>query len=239
MLRWTGAAHRDGGEVEEQIGWLDDAASRRLFAVQHMPKMPHLGLLICSPIGAEFDANYRREVLVSRALAASHGVAVLRFHYRGTGNSPGEASKVDVRSMTHDATAVARHFAEEIGSAPAVLGTRSSAFAALNAAAEVNSPAVVLWQPPATGKEYLRELGRLRSMTKLVQQSGKGEHALSLRDELEANGAVEIAGYELHRRLFDNLMGATLDLTTLPTSTASLVVQFGGPTVAPTIMTQI
>ncbi len=47
------------------------------------------GVVICSPVFKEARTNYRREVLLSLALARA-GIAAQRFQYRGTGNSGGD-----------------------------------------------------------------------------------------------------------------------------------------------------
>ncbi len=62
----------------------------RMLGLAHLPTSAASGVLVCSSIQAEFAKNYRREVLLARALARQ-GRAVGRFHYRGTGNSDGDS----------------------------------------------------------------------------------------------------------------------------------------------------
>src|SRR5579864_3975497 len=70
----------------QRVGFVG-AAGQRLFATLHLPAgTPSSGVVICSPLFVEAERNYRREVLLGRCLA-EHGVACVRFHYRGTGNS--------------------------------------------------------------------------------------------------------------------------------------------------------
>lgn len=54
---------------------------------------PSWAVVVCPPTLAAFPSNYGREVAAARALAA-RGYAVQRIHYRGTGNSDGDATEV-------------------------------------------------------------------------------------------------------------------------------------------------
>src|SRR3712207_4346225 len=91
-------AHRD---VIEFFG----SPGEQMLATTHMPLgTPLGGVVICSSLRAEFETNYRREILLGRALA-DRGIAVHRFQYRGTGNSDGDARDVTFESMQLDAEA--------------------------------------------------------------------------------------------------------------------------------------
>ncbi len=87
-------------------------------------RAPPLGVLVCSPLHAEMQRNYRREVLLSRRLASA-GAAVERFHYRGTGNSAGEPGRLALDTMIEDGIAAVHHLQQRVGGVPlVVLGTR-------------------------------------------------------------------------------------------------------------------
>jgi len=90
-----------GGSIEEAsfIG----PEGRAMFAFLHLPDgAPVLGgLVVCSPMDAETLRHYRKEVLLGRMLAP-RGVAVLRFHYRGAGNSDGDEHNYDNLPMLLD-----------------------------------------------------------------------------------------------------------------------------------------
>ncbi|MGQ0669868.1 MAG: alpha/beta hydrolase, partial [Actinomycetota bacterium] len=123
------------------------SASERLFGVMHTPPAaPSGGVVVCSPLYAEFARNYRREVLLGRALA-ERGIAVQRFHYRGSGHSDGQPGAMTFASMLGDAAVAAERLVGETGvRRVAFVATRWAALVAAAAAARYDSP-LSLWQP--------------------------------------------------------------------------------------------
>ena len=80
-------------------------------------------LLVCSPIGGDFETNYRREVMLSRALA-DVSIATTRFHPRASGNSDGPLEALSFDGYIQDALDLAEALAPELGAPTDVLGTR-------------------------------------------------------------------------------------------------------------------
>lgn len=218
-------ATRRVGPVEERAGWVD-RSGRRSFVFLHLPPRPVAGLVVCSPIGGEADTNRRREVLLARTLAAG-GVAVLRHDYLGTGNSDGSPVDLTFQSMVDDARFAVELLAEQVGRAPAVLGTRLGASVAAAAATATTTSGVALWHPARDGRSYFREVGMLRKLSKLTQQTGQVADELpSVADAMAATGHIELAGYELHRNLYESVMALRLGDVDLPAASAALVVEF-------------
>jgi hypothetical protein len=238
MATFSGAATRADGDVVERAGWIDHGDGQ-LFTFTHVPPSPVAGLVVCSPVGAELDVNYRRETLLGRTLAR-RGVAVMRLHYRGSGNSSGEPAMLTVDSMIADAEAAAHHLTELIGFEVALLGTRSSSFAALGAAERTDPPAVVLWHPPLSGRAYFRDVGRLRRMNRLAQQAGRdGDDHQTIAEELAAKGRIEVAGFSIDQPLHDSLAAADLDQFELPARAAVMILHFGGSGPPPALATKV
>src|SRR5215469_15071329 len=93
----------DGALLRERVLLL--GSPRSCFVAVASPEGPaSVGAVICSPLWAEQMKNYRREVLLGRALAA-RGFVCARFHYRGVGHSRGDPQAIDISSMTDDAVA--------------------------------------------------------------------------------------------------------------------------------------
>ncbi|WP_442934736.1 hypothetical protein [Micromonospora sp. CPCC 205714] len=118
-------------------------------------------MLVCGGIGWEFAKNYRREVMLARALA-NRGFAVARFHYRGLGDSGGSFDRLTVTSMAADARRVAdllraRSGIDEI----AAVGVRLGALVAAGLHPGADGP-LVLWEPVLSGEDYLRSLERIQ-----------------------------------------------------------------------------
>ena len=200
------------------------AGPERIFSTMHLPPGDAVGgLVVCSPLHNEFLKHYRREVLLSRHLAG-HGVAVSRFHYRGTGNSDGDEADMTFDRMCEDAKAAASSLLAFIGPKPlAFLGTR---FGALVAAAAGAGP-LVLWEPVVEPKRYFREAFRIRRMSDVA--SGKpADDSLDPRRDLETEGHVEVLGAAFHRRLYESSLDHSLaDL--VPAGTPVLILRFGAP----------
>ncbi|MDP8959415.1 MAG: alpha/beta hydrolase, partial [Actinomycetota bacterium] len=130
------ARRRLAGSGGWEEAWWFGPDGQRLFGFLHLPEgRPRAGIVVCSPLHAEFLRNYRREVLVARALAA-RGFAVQRFHYRGTGSSDGQASEATYETMRQDALLAAGHVLERSGATRlGFLGTRWGALVAAAGAA--------------------------------------------------------------------------------------------------------
>lgn len=227
----TGAASRHVGDVEERAGWVDRPGGPS-FVFLHLPSRPVAGLVVCSPVGGEADTNRRREVLLARALA-ERGVAVLRHDYLGTGNSAGSPVDLTFDSMVDDAVAAAGLLAERIGGPPVVLGTRIGAFVAAGATGLTATSGLALWHPCRDGRSYFREVGMLRKLNKLAQQTGVVADDLpSVKQTMATDGRIELAGYELHRKLYDSVMPLRMADLRPPAGTAALVVEFDGAAVS-------
>jgi len=221
------AAVRTDGDVREEAGWLGPPG-RRTFGVRHLPPQPQAALVVCSPVGGEGDSNYRREVLLSRALAR-RGIAVQRTHWRGTGNSDGDPAQLTFESMVDDGCRAVDSLAASVDVPTIVLGTRLSGFVAAEVMTRVGGRALSLWQPPADGAGYFRELGRMLRVNKLAQAAGQAlDRPRSLHDELESDGVSEVGGYQIHRAYHRSMLDRRLADVTFPDVTDVQVVQFGG-----------
>lgn len=170
---------------------------------------PVAGVVICSSLHADFIQNYRKEVLLSRALSA-RGLAVQRFHYRGSGNSSGSAENITFESLRDDALAAAEQLRTQ-AEVPQVafLGTRFGALVAAAAAATSDGP-LVLWEPVLRAEGYFREAFRARMIRELKQGAVSAPSIDPLLEELRSTGSVEVLGYTIHRSLYESSVGKAL-----------------------------
>jgi pimeloyl-ACP methyl ester carboxylesterase len=137
----------------------------QLFATYHPPAGGSArGLtVICPPLFAE----YMRTQLVLRELAitlAGKGQHVLRFDYRGTGDSFGELAEVAISDWLEDILLAVREGCDLSGSnIVQLVGVRAGALLACKAAGVSGDvQRVVLWDPVPDGAEYLEILRRIR-----------------------------------------------------------------------------
>ncbi len=96
-----------------------------LFGVHHQtPSDSEIGVVFVPPFLMEFQRNYRRDVLLARALAVV-GVPFLRFSYRGQGHSGGETKTLGFEAAVVDTlTAIERLRSRAVVERLILVGTR-------------------------------------------------------------------------------------------------------------------
>ena len=163
----------DAGQPLPFFGWYhaaDGGAERDCVAV------------LCGPVGYEYTRAHRS----MRHLAdrfARRGIPALRFDYHGVGDSPGGDFDPDRLGawQANIRTAICR--ARELSGRARVclVGVRLGATLAAMVAAQIRVDSLVLWNPVATGRAYVRELQAI---------AATGEHAAGRDDgSVEAGGA--------------------------------------------------
>ena len=195
----------------EEVQFVGDEGDR-MFAFLHRPtEDPTAGVVMCSPLEAETIRHYRKEVLLGRALAA-RGLAAVRFHYRGTGNSDGEGSDRTFDDMAGDALDVAAWLRDRTGvERVAYLGTRWGALVAANAAGRGTQP-LAMWEPSVSAAAYFRETLRWRLMHELkhAEPGAPRPTTKDLVDEMRERGSVDVMGYPVHWSLYSTAADRTL-----------------------------
>lgn len=183
----------------------------KMFGCQHLPNGSVLGgLVICSPLHAEFQRNYRREVELARRLA-SEGLAVQRFHYRGTGNSDGETASATYETMREDTLAAAEWLSRTASvTRLAFLGTRWGALMAASAAARYVGSPLVLWEPTVDSRRYFGELFRFRRLQAL-KEGKTGSGSGTPEEEIRRVGWIDVLGYSIDRPLYESAVERTLE----------------------------
>ncbi|MFN2390163.1 MAG: serine aminopeptidase domain-containing protein [Actinomycetota bacterium] len=167
-------------------------------------------MVICTSISADFTANYRREVALGRALAA-RGVAVQRFHYRGTGHTFGEPEAMTFSGMVEDALAAADQLRSSTGvSALAFMGTRWGALVSAAAARRFPGAPLILWEPVLEAKRFFRDATRARIMASVAQNKAERLTGERIIAELKEHGTLDILGYTMGLPLYETSEARTL-----------------------------
>jgi alpha-beta hydrolase superfamily lysophospholipase len=143
------------------------APGRPLFGWWHAPVdvQPGGTAVLCPPVGRDHaKAYFTYRVLAERL--ADHGVAVLRFDYHGTGDSSGLTSDSEAHDTWLASTASAIDFARSSGAGSVTLigMTIGATIAAHAAAADGGIDRVVLWDPAASGRSFLRQQAAITSL---------------------------------------------------------------------------
>lgn len=183
----------------------------QVFAVYHPPAngAADTATLICPPLFADFARSQPalREIAISLAAAGQH---VVRFDYRGTGDSSGVFEDVRLESLVEDVQRVVNETRELLG-APRLrfLGVRLSALIVAKAAgATSDADRIVFWDPVTDGRAYLGAMRRAHlatlatdffldrdALARARDQFGSYLISKSLQQDLEG----------LDRRAFDGL----------------------------------
>ncbi len=166
-----------------------------LYGVYHSPQVAaplDEGIVICVPFGQEYMRSHRA-VRQLAMLLAKQGFHVLRFDYRGTGDSSGEIENVSPTLWLADIATAVEELKEMTGvDKISLVGLRLGALMAANATNSVvhthslNSQTInhlVMWDPLISGKAYLDELH-----AKIAATSTPGCNYIDSDNTLHFNG---------------------------------------------------
>lgn len=153
-----------------------------------------VGIVICYPFGSEYMRSHRacRHLAVSLARV---GFPVLRFDYRGTGDSAGEASDATMADWRADIDLAIDTLRDRTGVESICLaGLRLGASMAFEVASDhPNVDALILWEPVVRGEAYLDEL-RHQHQELLWRYFANSSHLVD-------QSTSELLGYPLELRL--------------------------------------
>ena len=156
--------------------------------------------IICPPLFSEYQRTHSalRDLAVALAHAGQH---VLRFDYRGSGDSAGELEQTAVSDWIEDIALVERE-GREISNSRVVhlVGVRAGALLACKSAgATAAVKRVVLWDPVIDGTGYVQSLRHAQAaLCELSPHLGLGR--AERREAMR-----EYAGYTLSDRMVDEL----------------------------------
>jgi len=182
--------------------------SRRLFGVLDAP--PHgarAGLVFCPPFGEEMITTYARLARWSKQLAAS-GIAVLRFHPFGTGESGGSFADFNVEGAVQDTVTALSYLRDLVGTKPiGLFGLRFGGFLAAQTAIGGRADFLLLWSPIVKLPQYFRELLRIRLMAEAVHLRTEQVTYTTqdMVDDFEAGRTVDVLGYEFSPTLYHQM----------------------------------
>ncbi len=194
-----------------------------LFGVMHAPQTAgrSTAFLFCPPFGEEMLWTRLVYVNFARELAR-RGYPVLRFDYRGTGDSDGEFEDSTVETYLSDIRCALGVLAEKSGpaSGTALLGLRFGAtLAALTAEAVPEVRRLVLWSPIVNGAAYMQELLRVNLTTQLALYKEVRQNREALVKAMAEGKPANVDGYEVTGAMFEQ--ASSIDLLAGPKRSAA------------------
>ncbi len=186
----------------------------RLFGMLHLPDgRPRHGLVLCHALAEEKLWSHRVFVALSRELA-NRGMAVLRFDFRGEGESDLDFEQTGIASRIDDAVRAAEVLLEQQPTLAGVsfLGHRLGGAIAAAAAARLRShaQALLVWDPVPSGREYLMQLLRSNLAKQMARQGQAPRTRQALIQALEAGETVVVDGYGIGQALYRELIALEL-----------------------------
>lgn len=179
--------------------------SDALCGVLYRPDLaPDCGLVMCHPLFEERKSAQRVMVEAARSFAAAGG-AVLRFDYRGCGDSTGDFAAFGCADWRADIAIAARFLAGKTGAKRmGLLGLRLGASLALEAAAANAGLAqfLVLWEPVLNGRRHFDQELRRKLVNEMVTFGQSRATRTSLLKDLERGQAIDLDGYAVTPRIF-------------------------------------
>lgn len=170
-----------------------------LYGVFHPPSgtsIKHEAVLLCPPFGQEYMRSHRAFRQLALILSKK-GYAVMRFDYRGTGDSSGDIEMTNIQEWLND-IAIAVHEVKETAQVKTVhlVGLRLGAILAAAASTEaLNIDKLILWDTLSSGLAYDEELQ--------VEMKKEGDDAAF--NHIDHHGTLHFNGFPLVKAIRDGL----------------------------------
>jgi exosortase A-associated hydrolase 2 len=198
---------------------------QNLFGVYHAPETHadrDLGVVIAPPYGSEYMKTHRALRQLALRLARS-GFHVLRFDFRGCGDSAGEPDDACLDVWVEDLDTAIDELKDRTGvGRVALAGLRLGGTLALLAAARRRDvEALALWEPILDGPAYVAELTDLGRTWRRQKRIETGRAA---DDE-----AADILGFPLANSLRQSLSDLSLELRRRPARRVLLLLESEPP----------
>lgn len=170
------------------------------------------GVLFVPPFAEELNKSRRMVAEAVRAFVEA-GWAVLQLDLKGCGDSAGDFGDAAWADWLADVDAGWSLLGERLPlAAPRVFWSlRAGSLLVSEWLAAHPSPVpCLMWQPVANGKQHLTQFLRIKAANEMLGDADARGVIASLRAEIAAGRAIEVAGYELSPGLASGLDGCAL-----------------------------
>ena len=188
--------------LTERAGYFE-VSGAHLYTVLHEVEAPLARLLLVGPFASERHNTYIPLVRWARYLAARN-IEVLRYDYRGIGESTGVLDELTFDDWAEDVRLLSAMLAERSPAVPLVLhGLALGAVLAGRAFDNGIGDALLLWSPPANANQALRStLMRWVGLEQIFKFGNDRKSTSDFIRELEQGVPLEVEGYRWSTRLW-------------------------------------
>lgn len=199
-----------GAELLEHAGYFA-VPGAHLYTVLHQVTNPVARALLAGPFVSERQYSYEAWVRWARYLAARK-IEVLRYDYRGIGESTGDFDEMNFEHWREDVELLADWLGRRSPSMPLLLhGMEVGAILTASAFDRGIGDGLLLWSPPATANHALRAiLRRWAGMEQLYESPDNRKSVSEHIRELEQGSSIEVHGYQWSSRLWHDSLRCEL-----------------------------
>jgi alpha/beta superfamily hydrolase len=188
----------------ERAGYFE-VPGAHLYTVLHHVDQPVARVLLVGPFASERHSSYMPWVNWARYLAAK-GIEVLRYDYRGIGESAGVFEEMSFSHWSQDVHLLANWLKNQSPDLPLVLrGLGMGALLASQAFDAGLGEVLLLWSPPANANQALRSaIVRWVNVEQLFKYGDERKPPSAFIQDLERGSPVEVEGYQFSGKLWQD-----------------------------------
>lgn len=196
-------AHSHIGSRREEYPGYFKVPGAYLYTVLHRVEKPVGRILLVGSFGSERHFSYYPWVRWARYLAARQ-IEVLRYDYRGIGESTGMFDEMSFNHWEEDVRLLASWLRERLPFAPLLLnGLEMGTILAGKNFEQGYGDALLLWSPVTSGNQALRSsLVRWAGQEQMWESPKNRKPASAYIRQLEDGLSIEVAGYQWQARLW-------------------------------------